>query len=529
MFIIYHLLKDWIAFYPTFVLAKTKMATQPVLGLRHNWKQFALLVAINALVGGLVGMERSIFPEYAESQFGIVSKTALLSFIAAFGLSKAMTNFFTGRWANALGRKNMLSLGWAVALPVPILLINADQWHWVVFANVLLGISQGLSWSSTIVMKIDLVGEKDRGLAMGLNEFSGYLAVGLMAFFTGYLAQHYGIVPYPFYAGLAIAITGLLLTLLWVKDTGGHVLAEHRLTKAPDLIHVFWDTTYRHKTLGSITQAGLVNNLNDGMIWGLLPVYLLSLEYRAQSIATVVSIYPVVWGVGQLATGKMGDIYSRKKMMVAGMALQGIAILGMTWTTSYLMMMALAVVLGLGTALVYPTFLSTIAGVVSPVQRAESMGTFRLWRDLGYVFGALFSGIVADVFGTMAAISAVGIITLISAIIIQYRMPETTEDCIQPVDLQKALEGHSKVLIADVRTEEEYQRYHVPGSVHLSPEDFSQVIQTLKEYALIVAVCGKGGGRSERAALQLKQMGLPARWLCGGTMAWDKETIKIES
>lgn len=505
------------------------MTTQAVLGLKNNWQQFTLLVVINALVGAMVGMERTIFPEFAESQFGVISKTALLGFIAAFGLSKALTNYLSGQWANKWGRKNVLSLGWLLAIPVPLILLYADQWIWVIAVNVLLGISQGFTWSSTIVMKIDLVGEKERGLAMGLNEFSGYLAVGLMALLTGYLAQHYGVVPYPFYAGLAVAIAGFLLTLFWVKDTGSHVKIENQDNNAPNLSHVFLDTTLRNKTLSSITQAGLINNLNDGMIWGLLPVYLISLHFDAQSIAAIVSLYPMVWGVSQLITGKMGDVYSRKKMMTAGMALQGIAILALTLASSYPIMIFLSIMLGLGTALVYPTFLSSIASAVSPIQRAESLGTFRLWRDLGYVFGALFSGIVADIFGTAPAIFVVGVLTLISALIIQIRMPDISKNCIEAEEVVKALSKNKKVLIADVRTEEEYNQFHIPGSVHIPPTVFLSVKEKLEGYYLIVTTCGKGGGRSEVAATQLQQMGISARWLCGGTIGWRENIIKTTS
>ncbi len=492
------------------------------LGLKQNWKQFVLLVGINALVGGMVGMERTIFPEYAQNQFGIVSNTALLSFIAAFGFSKALTNYFSGKWANLLGRKNLLVLGWALAIPVPLVLLYTNHWHWVVFANVLLGISQGFTWSSTIVMKMDLVGEKDRGLAMGLNEFSGYLAIGLMAWLTSFLAQQYGIIPYPFYAGLAIAIAGFISSLFWTKDTRSHVQLENNVRKALPLKNIFWDTTLRHKTLSSITQAGLVNNLNDGMIWGLLPIWLLSLKYTVHQIAWVVSIYPVIWGLGQLASGKMGDVYSRKKMMVTGMTTQAFAILSMVWFTSYPLMIAMAILLGLGTALVYPTFLSAIAYTVPPTQRAESMGTFRLWRDLGYVFGSLFSGIIADVFGVATAIGAVGKLTLISAIIIQLRMIDETKKCIHQNEVKRAINIKKKVVIIDVRSKSEYEASHIPGAINLPIENISDEISDKFKNNFVITACGKGGGRSEIAASLLQQTGISARWLCGGTFGWNK-------
>lgn len=399
--------------------------TQINLGLKENWKQFTLLIIVNAFVGGMVGMERSIFPAFAEQEFGIASKTAILSFITAFGLTKAFTNYFTGRLANKFGRKKLLVFGWLVAIPVPLILIYASNWNWVIFANVLLGASQGLTWSSTVVMKIDLVGEKDRGLAMGLNEFAGYFAVGVVAFLSGYIASNYGITPYPFYLGIGIALVGLLLSIIWVKDTRAHVQKESAIDNTAALQNVFSETTFKNKTLSAVTQAGLVNNLNDGMIWGLLPIVLLGLQYNNENIGIITAIYPTVWGVGQLFTGKMSDVYSKKAMLFWGMFLQGIAIILLPFATSFLALSILSAILGLGTALVYPTFLSTIAQATSPKQRAESIGTFRLWRDLGYAFGAVISGITADLFGVQYAIFLIGSITIVSAFIIKFRMPAT--------------------------------------------------------------------------------------------------------
>ncbi|HEX9152588.1 MAG TPA: MFS transporter, partial [Flavobacterium sp.] len=293
------------------------------LGLKENWKQFTLLVIVNAFVGGMIGMERSIFPKFAEVEFGIASKTAILSFITAFGITKALTNYFTGKLANRFGRKNLLLFGWFVALPIPFILMNATTWNWVIFANILLGASQGLTWSSTVVMKIDLVGEKNRGLAMGLNEFAGYFAVGIVAFFSGFVANKYGITPYPFYIGVGISIIGFLLTLFFVKDTRIFTHKESITDNTLQLGNVFMETTFKNKTLSSITQAGLVNNLNDGMIWGLLPIVLLSLNYNTENIGIITAIYPTVWGFGQLFTGKMSDIYSKKAMLFWGMLSQG--------------------------------------------------------------------------------------------------------------------------------------------------------------------------------------------------------------
>ena len=398
---------------------------QVQLGLKQNWQQFSLLVVVNAFVGGMLGMERSIFPQFAEQIFGIASKTAILSFITAFGLSKALANYFAGKMANRFGRRKLLLLGWWLALPVPFVLMFAPSWNWVVAANVLLGMSQGLAWSSTVVMKIDLVGEKKRGLAMGLNEFAGYVALALVAFLTGYVANRYGLTPYPFYIGVVIAVLSLFSSWLWVKDTTSFVQQESSTDASPLLSHVFRETTFQNKTLSSVTQAGLVNNLNDGMIWGLLPMVLLSLHYNQQHIGIITAIYPGVWGLGQLFTGKMSDHFSKKAMLFWGMLIQGLAILLLPTSSSFYILAGLSALLGLGTALVYPTFLATIAQVTHPKQRAESIGTFRLWRDLGYALGAILSGVTADVLGIQYAIYLIGAITLLSAIMIKWRMPDS--------------------------------------------------------------------------------------------------------
>ncbi|MGB5242296.1 MAG: MFS transporter [Lutimonas sp.] len=400
------------------------MKDKAVLGLKENWSQFTLLVIVNAFVGGMVGLERTILPKFAELEFGVASKTAILSFILAFGLTKAMVNYFTGRLANRLGRKNLLLLGWLFALPIPFMLMYAPSWNWVIFANVLLGINQGLAWSSTVVMKIDLVGEKDRGLAMGINEFSGYLALAVVAYITGMIAQKYGITPYPFYVGIVLSVMGLLLTLSFVKDTRIFVHKEQRTNARSKMKNVFLETSFTDKTLSSVTQAGLVNNLNDGMIWGLLPILLASLAYNSEQIGLIAAIYPGVWGIGQLFTGKMADHFSKKKMLFWGMLLQGLAILSIPFVTQFFPLAVIAALLGLGTALVYPTFLTAIAGVTSPSQRAESIGVFRLWRDLGYAIGAVISGIIADLFGVSTAILTIGLLTVLSSLIIKLRMPK---------------------------------------------------------------------------------------------------------
>lgn len=393
-------------------------------GLKQNWFQFSVLLLVNAFVGGMVGLERSILPEIAEKELGIDSKTAILSFIIAFGVTKAIANYFTGKLANKYGRKRLLILGWIVAIPIPFLLIYAENWNTIIFANILLGINQGLCWSSTVVMKIDLVGEKDRGLAMGLNEFSGYFAVGIITFLASIIAENYGLRPYPFYIGIVISILGLLISIFIVKDTRIHVELEQETSISKENSNVFLSTTITNPNLSATTQAGLVNNLNDGMIWGLLPLLLLSQNFSSQEIGIIAGIYPTVWGISQLFTGKFADIYSNKKILFLGMLLQGIAIIILAYVTTKSSYIALSVILGVGTALVYPTFLVVIANNTSPLQRAESIGVFRLWRDLGYAIGALLSGIIADLFGISYAILTIGILTIISSVIIQIRMVE---------------------------------------------------------------------------------------------------------
>ncbi|MBL7802645.1 MAG: MFS transporter, partial [Saprospiraceae bacterium] len=376
----------------------------PATGLRANAQQFALLVLVNAFVGGMVGLERSVLPLLAGEVFGIASTTAAFSFILAFGLSKAVFNYFAGRWADRFGRKRLLIVGWLLGLPVPFLLMYAPSWDWVVAANVLLGVHQGLAWSSTVIMKIDLVGEKERGMAMGLNEFAGYLAVGVVAFATGRIAAEYGVRPYPFWLGAGLAAAGLLTTLLWVRDTHRHVEAAAQAAAAPMLRHVVLDTSLRHPNLSAVTWAGLANNLNDGMMWGLLPLLLAARAFDAGSIGIVAAVYPAVWGIAQLFTGKLADHWPKKQLIVAGMSIQGLAIAGLAFEWSMAGYVLLAAFLGLGTALVYPTFLAVVADNTHPRQRAESLGVFRFWRDLGYAAGALVAGLTADWLGLDAAL-----------------------------------------------------------------------------------------------------------------------------
>lgn len=371
----------------------------------------------------MIGLERSIFPRFATEVFGLESKLAILSFIAAFGFSKAAANYFSGKLANEVGRKNLLIIGWIIALPVPLILAFTGNWNWVIVSNILLGISQGMTWSSTVVMKIDLVGEKNRGFAMGLNEFAGYFAVGIFAFLSAYLAEQFGVRPYPFLLGELVAIMGLVLTVLFVKDTRKHVQKESESHGTVSLKGIFWDTTLKNKTLSSVTQAGLVNNLNDGMIWGLLPVLLVSLNFRLDEVGLIAAIYPTVWGISQLFTGKMADIFPKKTLLFWGMLVQGIAIIFLPFSKTYPLLILISVGLGIGTAVVYPTFLAAIASTTHPNRRAESIGTFRLWRDLGYAIGAIVSGVTADLFGITSAIILIGLITVGSSLVIHFRMP----------------------------------------------------------------------------------------------------------
>lgn len=398
------------------------------LGLKENWKQFSILVIVNAFVGGMVGIERSILPQIAADEFGMLVKTAILSFIVVFGITKAITNYYTGVLANRVGRKNLLIIGWIIALPIPFILMYAPNWNWFVFANVLLGINQGLTWSSTVVMKIDLVGEKNRGLAMGINESAGYLAVGGVAFLTGWIASEYGLRPYPFYLGVGFAILGLVASWFLVKDTIHHLKSEQIVSKVPLLSNVFWETTWKNPNLGSVSQAGLVNNLNDGMVWGLFPLLLATRGFSIEEIGIIVAVYPSVWGLGQLFTGKLADLFQKKLLLFWGMFLQAIALLVMLKATSFSHFVLLSVILGLGTALVYPTFLAAVADYTHPTQRAKSIGIFRLWRDLGYAFGAVITGIIADTLGLLTSVGTIAFLTLISALIILIRMNKSLKE-----------------------------------------------------------------------------------------------------
>lgn len=401
------------------------------LGLRENLGQFALLVLVNAFVGAMVGLERSILPAIAEQEFQLAARTAVLSFIVVFGIAKALTNYGAGRLSDRWGRKHVLVAGWLVAVPFPFLLMWAPSWNWVLLANALLGISQGLTWSTTVIMKIDLVGAKQRGLAMGLNEFAGYLAVAASALATGWIAARYGVRPQPFYLGIAFVVAGLALSVFLVRETRHYVAHESALleTLAPGGVptpqQVFWRTSLSDPNLSSVCQAGLVNNLNDGMAWGLFPLIFAAAGMNLAQVGILAAVYPATWGVGQLATGALSDRVGRKRLVVWGMWVQAAGIGVVTMADAFAGFVGGAVLLGVGTAMVYPTLLAAIGDVAHPSWRASAVGVYRLWRDLGYAVGALVAGVTADAFGLNAALWTVAALTFASGVVAATRMSET--------------------------------------------------------------------------------------------------------
>jgi MFS family permease len=415
-------------------------SSTPILGLRANWRQFWLLVVVNAFVGAMVGLERTVLPLIAEQEFGLASRKAALSFIVAFGVVKAASNFLAGRLGDRFGRKRILVAGWIVGLPVPLLVMWAPSWSWIVAANVLLGMNQGLTWSTTVVMKIDLVGAERRGLAMGLNEFAGYVAVALSAFATGEIAARFGLRPEPFYLGIAFAAAGLALSLLFVRETMGHV--QHEVAQnqsgtartagnatsrvdAPSLGALIARVSWSDPALASASQVGLVNNLNDGMAWGLFPLFFAAAGLSIREIGLLAFVYPATWGITQLWTGALSDRVGRKWLIVSGMFVQGFALIVMVFVQSLVPWLVSGVLLGIGTAMVYPTLLAAIGDVAHPSWRGSAVGLYRLWRDLGYAVGALLAGVLADRFGMSVAIATVGGLTLASGFAAAMRMPET--------------------------------------------------------------------------------------------------------
>ena len=403
------------------------------LGLLANLPQFALLVAINALVGGMLGQERTVLPLLAKDVFGLTAFTSAFTFIVAFGVVKALTNFFAGTLSDRVGRKPVLVTGWLVAIPVPFLLMWAPSWGWVIVANVLLGVNQGLTWSTTVIMKIDLVGPQRRGFAMGLNEAAGYIAVALTALATGVIAEQYGLRPEPFFLGVAFAALGVGLSTVFVRETIGHARHEAALhVTANAALHdqlstreVFALTSFREPALSSCSQAGLVNNLNDGLAWGLFPLYFAAAGLSVARIGVLAATYPAVWGLGQLYTGALSDRIGRKQLIVGGMLTQGAAIALIAATTGFAPWAAGAALLGVGTAMVYPTLLAAIGDVAHPAWRARSVGVYRLWRDGGFAVGAILAGLIADWLGMGAAIWTVAALTAVSGIVVALRMYET--------------------------------------------------------------------------------------------------------
>ena len=392
------------------------------LGLRENLNQFALLVGVNALVGGMVGLERTLLPIMAEKEYHLSAHSAILSFLIAFGAAKAFANYVAGRVSDRVGRKPVLVIGWVLTLPVPFMLMFAPTWSWIVITNVLLGLGQGLTWSATVLMKIDLVGPERRGLAMGMNEFAGYLAVAVSAFLTARIAEVYGLRPNPFLLGIGFAAAGLLLSVVVVRETKDHADFEQRVASVPhDFVSAkdaFFRTTWLDRRLRGVTQAGLVNNLNDGVAWGLLPLLFGQSGLSLGQVGALSAAYPAVWGVSQLATGALSDRIGRKALIAAGMVLQGLALLAIANVprlgvpSRFGAWMACAVALGIGTAMVYPTLLAAIGDFTRPGWRASAVGVYRLWRDLGYVAGALIGGALADRFGMSTAIAVVGLMTV---------------------------------------------------------------------------------------------------------------------
>src|SRR5262245_4920083 len=429
--------------------------SEPRLGLRQNLPQFSLLVLVNAFVGAMVGLERSILPAIAEQEFHLAARAAVLSFIVVFGVVKAITNYMAGRLSDSMGRKVVLVAGWIMALPVPFLLMWAPTWNWILFANALMGTSQGLTWSTTVIMKIDLVGPHRRGLAMGLNEFAGYGAVALTALLTGYIAAAYGLRPEPFYPGVAFAVLGLILSLFLVRETHGHVRAEiagaGRMTANTEALsqwEIFKRTSLTDRNLSSISQAGLVNNLNDGMAWGLFPLLYAATGLSLADIGWLAAIYPAVWSLGQLFTGTLSDRVGRKWLIAAGMWVQAAGITVTAVSIGFAGFATGTVLLGVGTAMVYPTLLAAIGDVAHPAWRAGSVGVYRLWRDLGYAVGALLAGVVADVLGVQASIGLIAGLTFLSGFVVALRMRETKqsrlESLVLPLPRNAGMDASSK-------------------------------------------------------------------------------------
>jgi len=398
------------------------------LGLSANWRQFALLVLINAFVGGMVGIERTVVPLIGADEFHLSSTTFVVSFIVSFGVVKACANLVSGQLADVWGRKRVLILGWMFGLPVPFMIMWAPNWNWVIAANVLLGINQGLAWSMTVIMKVDLVGPKSRGLAVGLNEFAGYLAVGVTAFLTGYIAANYGLRPAPIYLGVGYAVFGALLSILLVRDTRDHVRLEIGNSARPSPAIGFWEiftlTSFRDRNLFAASQAGLVNNLYDGMSWGIFPLFFQSFGLGVERIGILKAVYPATWGILQVATGPLSDRWGRKGLIVAGMWVQAAGLFLTALTRHFEYWLLGSLLLGIGTAMVYPSLIAAVSDASHPTWRARSLSVYRFWRDLGYSIGALSAGIIADVLGFSWAIGIVAALTFLSGAVVAVLMRE---------------------------------------------------------------------------------------------------------
>src|SRR6266849_3691515 len=433
------------------------------LGLKENWRQFALLILINAFVGGMVGMERTVVPLIGSEEFGITSTTLVVSFIVSFGVIKALANLVSGQLADAWGRKRVLVLGWLVGLPVPFMIIWAPSWGWIIAANALLGINQGLAWSMTVIMKVDLVGPQSRGLAVGLNEFAGYLAVGVTAFLTGYLASRYGLRPTPIYLGIGYAVVGALLSIVLVQDTRGHVrleaAAHSQQPTSMSFRDIFVLTSFGDRNLFAASQAGLVNNLNDGMSWGIFPLFFASFGLGVERIGILKAVYPATWGILQIATGPLSDRWGRKGLIVAGMWIQSAGLFLTAATRQFEWWLVGGLLLGLGTAMVYPSLIAAVSDASHPTWRARSLSVYRFWRDLGYAIGALSAGIIADVFGMSWAIAAIAGLTFLSGVIAALFMHEHTAgalDVTRPIELdvgvQTGLKGRGAISLLPTDT-----------------------------------------------------------------------------
>lgn len=435
-------------------MSRSSGRARPVtLGLRANVAQFTLLVAVNALVGGMVGQQQTVLPLIAESEFGLTGYTFMFTYVVAFGITKAAANYVAGTWSDRYGRKPVLIIGWLFAVPVPLMLIWAPHWGWVVAANVLLGVNQGLTWSTTVIMKIDLVGPRQRGLAMGLNEAAGYGAVAITSIAAGYLAARYGLRPAPFLLGLSYTALALGLSTLAVRETRDHAQAEaashvprsdgrhDHLHSELSNRHVFIQASFREPALSAASQAGLVNNLNFGLSWGLFPLLFASSGLSVDRIAVLFSLYPAVWGFGQLFTGALSDRWGRKHLITAGMLTQAAALAVVALADTFAMWALGATLLGTGTAMVYPTLLAAIGDVAHPAWRGQAVGTYRVWRDLGYAVGALMGGIVADLWELRTAVWVASAISVISALVVAVQMYETHDRPAATIEPEGASDG----------------------------------------------------------------------------------------